>query len=1016
MKFLKLFLIVAFFINVNNFQAQTYEEDTDLASNYYAKGVELKNRFDLDSADYYLNKAAELFKKHEVWENYLIVSNEAGTIFLARGKVQEAIDFFNNQINLAVEKFGESNEYLANFYNNLGRAYFYKGDAFVALDLYDKALAIRIGMGDKESIFASNLFNDMGNAYTEQGEFDLALDYYQKALEIRKKILGEMHPETALSYNNLGIIYKEQAKYDKAIEYHQKAIEIQKAIFGEDYVELANYYQGIGNAFKDKMELDQAMDYYQKAYSIRKKSYFDNHPMVAKDIINIATIYSEKGDYESAMSYFQNALTIQKQTLGEGHPDMAITYNNLGNIYEKDGQNDLALAFYLNALDIKKEVVGEMHPEIADYYTNIGNIYSSKNDHEQALDYHQKALDIKVQFYGQKHPAVVLPYLNIGQIYYDQGDYTQSLGYYQKSLTSNVKEFNPEADNTYANPNVANYYNAQNLLSSLRGKAKALIGKYKEGEVERDLMTAHNCYLKCDTVINIIRKTSTSKTDKIEFGKISAKIYDEAIDVCFKLDQLQKNIMGNSYLHQAFYFSEKNKAGVLLEALASSEAKKFAGIPDELLEQEKELKNKIAKQEKKLAETYDEKTEQAVRDALFKVNREYDKLISDFEKNYPEYHEMKYKRQSLTVGQLQSLIDNETAIRSYFIGDSLMSIFTVTKEKVFMDKAVIEDAFDLQIFSFRHAITSNSLSDVKQYIKDAYKYYQLLFPNPLPENIKKIIIIPDGNLGLIPFEGLLTEKYSGKPEQFNKYPYLIKKYEISYNYSASLFYKQSITDLSSKNNGSWLGLAPVFKDANNLVINENYISPLPATEIEISTIQKMLQAKEKLSVVKLFSSASEAYLKSSEIKDFKYVHIASHGFVNSEKPELSGIVLSNNKEGNNDGVLYTGEIYNMEINSDLVVLSACETGLGKVSKGEGIIGLSRALLYAGTNNIMVSLWRVADASTSELMIEFYDQLLGNEEQTKGIYSSSLHAAKLKMVDSKKFSHPFFWSPFILVGQ
>ncbi len=1016
MKLHKLLLVVSCLFVVTVSWSQTYEEDTDLASKYYAKGIELKNKFDLDSAEFYLNSAAVLFKKHEVWENYLIVSNEAGTIFLARGKVQEAIDFYNVQINLAVEKFGESNEYLANLYNNMGRAYFYKGDVSAALDLYDKALAIRISLGDQESVFASNLFNDMGNAYTEQGEFDLALDYYQKALEIRKKILGEMHPETALSYNNIGIIWKEKAQYDKAIEYHQKAIEIQKKIFGDDYPELANYYQGIGNAYKDKMELDQAMEYYQKAYSIRKKAYSENHPLVAKDIINIATIYSEKGDFDNAMSYFQNALRIQKQTLGEGHPDMAITYNNLGNIYEKDGQHDLALAFYLNALDIKKAVVGEMHPEIADYYTNIGNIYAAKGDNEQALDYHRKALDIKIQFYGQKHPAVVLPYLNIAQIYYKEQEYSEALNYYQRSLSSNVKNFNPEATNTFANPIIADYYNAQNLLSSLRGKAKALVGKYKQGGVEQDLMTAYACYVKCDTIIGIIRKTSTSKTDKIEFGKVSSKIYDEAIDVCFKLDQLQKNILGSKYLKQAFYFSEKNKAGVLLEALASSEAKKFAGIPDDLLEEERNLKNQIAALETKLAETYDEKSEGTIRDELFKLNRKYDKLIADFEKNYPEYHEMKYNNESLSVEQLQSVLDNETAVREYFVGDSLISIFTITKDKIMMEKSVPDDAFDLQIFSFRKAITSNSLSDVKQYVKDAYKYYNLLFPTALPENIVRLVVIPDGNLGLIPFEALLTEAYSGKYEQFHKYPYLIKKYEISYNYSARLFYKESKASVPVENTGSWLGYAPVFNNVSNLMINENYISPLPATEDEVNTIKKEFEAKNHVVEAKFFDDASETYLKSKEVKKFKYLHIATHGFVNSEKPELSGIILSQKKSDGNDGVLYTGEIYNMELNSDLVVLSACETGLGKVSKGEGIIGLSRALLYAGTNNIIVSLWKVADESTSELMIDFYAHLLSNEVLAKSVYANSLHASKLNMINGKKFSHPFFWSPFILVGQ
>ena len=666
-------------------------------------------------------------------------------------------------------------------------------------------------------------------------------------------------------------------------------------------------------------------------------------------------------------------------------------------------------------MDIKIAVVGELHPEIADYYTNIGNIYSSKENFVQALDYHQKALNIKQQFYEQKHPAVVLPYLNIGQIYYEQADYVQSLIYYQKSLSSNVRTFNPPENDVASSPGISDYYNAWNLLASLRGKAKALLGTYKTGNIETDLLTAYTSYLKCDTVIGIIRKTSTSQTDKIELGKVSSQIYDEAIDICFMLDKLQKATVGEKYIKQAFYLSEKNKAGVLLEAIAGSKAKKFAGIPDNLLVLEDQLKSQISFIEKQLAEAYEEQVEQTLRDELFNKNREYDKLIADFETNYPKYHEMKYKKESLKVSQLQAIIDEETAVRSYFIGDSLVRIFTITKDKITLEQSVIDDMFDIQVFGFRRLLTSSRLSDVKSYIKEANRYYKLLFPTNFAKDVKKIIIIPDGNLGLIPFEALLTDAYTGKVEQFNKYPYLVKKYEISYNYSANLFYAQSQTKIAATNNGSWLGVAPVFNNVANMVINENRITPLPGSEVEINTIQKKLAAKNKPSSIKLFDQASEAFMKSDEVKNYKYLHIATHGFVNSEKPELSGIVLSGNKAGNNDGVLYSGEIYSLGLNSDLVVLSACETGLGKVSKGEGIIGLTRALLFAGTKNIMVSLWKVADESTSKLMIDFYVELL-EKEQESGVYSKSLHAAKLKMVNSKKFSHPFFWSPFILIGQ
>jgi len=998
---------------------QTDEKDTELATNYYKKGIELKNRHEGDSSENYLRKAAEIFRKYEDWENYLIISNEISSVLLQNGKTDDAISFLNEKVSFAIEKFSDTNEYLASLYNNLGLAYFFKGKMDNALEIYDKSLGIRMAMGDRESIFTSNLFNDMGNAYTEKGENDLALDYYQKSLEIRKKILGENHPETAISYNNIGIIYKEQAQYDKAIEYHQKSIDIQRSIFDDNYPELANGYQGIGNAYKDKGEMDQAMQYYQKAYSIRKNTYSEDNPLVAKDLINLAIVYTELGESDNAINYFQQALKIQKKTLGDNHPDLAMTFNNLGNIYFKDGQQDLALAFYVSALDIKKTIVGDEHPEIADFYTNIGNIYLSKGQTDESFDYLQKALNIKVRFYGQKHPAVVLTYLNIGNIHYKKGEYNQALIFYQKSLASNVKNFNPEPTNTYLNPTIADYYNAQDLLRSFHGKAKALVGKFKTDELESDLLTAFLTYQKCDTLLKNIRKTTISKSDKIELGKISADIYDEAIDLCFKLNQLEKDKVGDLYLKEGFYFSEKNKAGVLLEALAGAEASKFAGIPENLIETEKSLKNQISFYEKKLAETYDEKDEQILRDGLFKISREYNKLIENFEKNYPKYYEMKYGVVRLTVEMLQNVLDDKTAIRTYFIGDSLISIFTITKNNLVIEKSIKEEGFDLQIFSFRRQITSNKQSALKEYIKNAYRYYQILFPKPLPENISQLVIIPDGNLGLIPFEALFTEPYLNKIENFNDFPFLIKKYDITYNYSSDLFFKQLNKQKETHwTNEQWFGIAPVFKDAVNLIIAENEISPLPGSELEVKTIQKKMEEKGIGTKTALYEEASEELMKSTELKNYKYIHIATHGFVNSEKPELSGIVLSEMKTGGNDGVMYTGEIYNLEINSDLVILSACETGLGKVSKGEGIIGLTRSLLYAGTNNIMVSLWKVADLSTSELMINFYDELLKSEKSNNNsfAYSNSLHHAKLKMIGNKQFAHPFFWSPFILIGQ
>ena len=306
-----------------------------------------------------------------------------------------------------------------------------------------------------------------------------------------------------------------------------------------------------------------------------------------------------------------------------------------------------------------------------------------------------------------------------------------------------------------------------------------------------------------------------------------------------------------------------------------------------------------------------------------------------------------------------------------------------------------------------------------------------------------MIIIPDAELCMIPFETLLTEDPEDK--EWKEMPYLIKKYNFSYSYSANLFYntfpKETTTDIEFIDLNDWLAFAPVFDDSNTAglsmrtrellqqldselddtigsrgtLIIGGYISPLPETENEVRSIFKQFDEKGKEALVQIKNNANEAFVKSGELQNFRLLHFATHGFVNTSKPELSGILLAQDTTISEDGILYSGEIFNLRLNADLTVLSACETGLGEIKEGEGLIGLARALLYAGSKNIIVSLWKVADKSTSDLMIDFYENLLdAKQEQQKS--SQALHQAKLKMIDEGIYAHPFYWSPFILIGK
>ncbi len=248
----------------------------------------------------------------------------------------------------------------------------------------------------------------------------------------------------------------------------------------------------------------------------------------------------------------------------------------------------------------------------------------------------------------------------------------------------------------------------------------------------------------------------------------------------------------------------------------------------------------------------------------------------------------------------------------------------------------------------------------------------------------------------------------------------------------------------------WIAFAPVFDDKNiagttiqtrkiltfknsekdslqtrSYLTDGRYISPLSGSKIEIETIFELYKQQGKKALIKTHKEANEGFVKLDEMKNYKILHFATHGFVNEEKPELSGILFAQDTSTvikslphllaqQNEGILYQSEIYNLNFNADLVVLSACETGLGKITKGEGVIGLTRALLYAGSKNIIVSLWSVNDKSTSKLMISFYENLLTEKKQDK--FAKNLSEAKRKMIKDGNYSHPYFWSPFILIGE
>ncbi|PSR53571.1 hypothetical protein AHMF7605_08540 [Adhaeribacter arboris] len=1050
------------------------ETNLKIATSYHYLGGIYLFKSEYNRALEYFNKSLQirltnLGNTHrEVADSY----NNLGNIYHLKGQYDKALQCHLKALHIRRTIFGDFHPRVAASYNNIGNVLQVKGEFDKSLEYHQKALYIRRSAYGNTHPDVAESYNYMGIIYQAISEYEKALEYHQMALHIRRSAYGEANGGVADTFNQLGNVYFDKGEYEKALEYYQKALEIRRTIFGETHQGVANSYQTIGKIYNTKGEYDQALEYHQQSLRIRRVVLGENHPNVAFSYNNIGNTYYEKGEYEKALEYHQKALQIRRFSLGETHLRVANSYNDIGNVFSAKGEYDNALKYYQKGLEIRLSALNKTHPDVSESYNKIGMLYQSKGEYGKALEYHQKALQGYLGAFGKTHPSVADAYIQIGNVYLNKREYKKSLQQYQQAIIANLPDFQ---DSTVAyNPVLKGQTNpfffAKPLLTSLRSKAKVLEILFNQSHNITDLQLAYQTSCAADSLANKIQQNFEKESDKVAFTSSSVELYQQALPLCLKLFHLTKE---QNYLDKAFYFAEQGKASVLKTSLAESKAKMFAGIPDSLLKQDQTIRTQIAQYSQRLAKELTKRKEadsskiQSYENYLFTAHRQQKSLIKQFEEFYPQYYSLKYQSSIVTPKQLQDKLDKKTVLLEYVLTDSLLQVFIIGHHFFQVESIPLDNLFRRQLTAFREGIL---LQDQDLYQQVAYQLFKVLMPFNLPKSIKSLLIIPSGELTAFPFEALLS-----KPARENlRKPssYLLNKYTISYAYSAWLLY-QRLNSEKETTTRNLLAMAPVFVDSINnskasantphslssksslesssravtnarrefskitnppilqvesgrhkasstngqestrssQIFMEQGIPPLFASEQEVNTIARLFQDKGEVAKVYLHNKASERQIKNEEVSGYNYIHLATHGFVNEKFPELSGLLFSQENVNQEDGSLYTGEIYNLRLKAELVTLSACETGLGKLAYGEGVIGLTRALLYAGAKNVIVSLWKVNDASTADLMKYFYKELLSGKSKT-----IALQIAKRKLVRQKKYSQPYYWAPFVLIGK
>ena len=996
--------------------------DTSLAKSFFNVGNNFLKELKYDSAIVYLDKAKMIYEKENLWESSFNCVNTIASILREKGEIDSSIVVLENILGSEIKKYGKDNLVYAKTINLLGYSYMIKSNLQKALELAEESLVIQLKNKSYEE--AADTYYLLGIIYLKKSELDISL----KNLTLG---LNNCNTETQTIlisniYNTIGQVYSDKKYSDKAIEYYKLSLELKLKELGELNPETSVIYNNLAAEYFYIEDNETAIEYYLKALSIDLQIRDAGDYVIGLRYNNIAMAYRVMDNFGEAVKYGELAKNILINKLGEKHPNVGAVINNTGRIYSDMKEFDKAIGLYQTALTIWEEKFGENHPLVAQAFSNIGEALGNKGDYFPAIELLNKSLSIRLSVLGEKHPKVSESYERMGKVYLQMQNYDSALCFYRKSIISLTEGF--QDSSIYVNPEPDKILWNHDLLNTLMLKGDAFALRYSQSSNLNDLLSAYSAFQLSSRLVNNVRHSFKAEGSKLSFSGKAFSIYERGINISLQLFNLTKNDM---YKQAAFKFAEESKAGLLFDAVSEVKARNFSGISDTLLEQEKDLRIDLAyfdtqilnEKQKKLPSP--EKISE-LKDKYFSLHTQYLSLLESLEKNYPSYYQLKYKEKNVTVENLQMLLDDQSIIIEYFLGDSTFSIFTISRNSFDVVTIKSDTSITEIVRQLRQSLQNLEFNN---YISSASALYRILI-KPVEDKIfeaKNLFIVPDGTLFYLPFEALLSGNIEMNEEiNFTELPYLVKAFNISYLFSTAFLQKEA-KRLESKL--SFAGFAPVFADENSqsenktiddltaqlkraVEINDKTYSELPESKREVEGILTLFQKKNLICMNFISEDAKEDVLKSDSMYSFSFVHIASHGFINEDKPKFSGIIFTDkNNPPDEDGILYSDEIYNLHLNADLVVLSACETGLGKIVKGEGLIGLTRGFVYSGARNILVSLWQVADKSTSELMIEFYKNVLDGKS-----YSSSLREAKLKLIKDGAYSYPLEWSPFVLIGN
>jgi len=1006
-------------------------------------------------------------KKHFV---LAIPLDNIAEIYKFQGRYSDARSLYIRALKIREKVLGKEHPLVATSLNNLALLYDFRGRYSDAEPLYKRALKIREKVLGKEHLDVAQSLNNLAALYRAQGRYSKADPLFRRALAIVKKVHGKDHPLFALNLNNLAALYRAQGRYSEAEPLYRRALEIIEKVPGKEHPFVATSLSNMAGLYFSQGRYAKAELLYKRALAINEKILGKEHLDTAISLNCLALLYYTLGRYSDAEPLYIRALMINKKVFGKENPAVALGLNNLAALYYSQGRYSEAEPLHLNALAIREKVLGKEHPDVAESLDNLAALYYSQGRYSEAEPLYKKALAINEKVLGKEHPHIATSLNNLAALYYSQGRYSEAEPIYKRALAIRERVLGKE------HPDVATNLNKLALLfvaTGRREKAFPLMQRtlsidekvvddvFKTSSEKQKFEFLATVQYKYEIFINLIVGELRENPDALTAG-LDAVLRRKGIvleAISRERDLILKSAKPEvRRTYKKLYDISSLLASLTLAGPGKMKMEKYRQRLNELRDEREKLEKKLTE----MSAEYNSKKRTRLADCK-KVAAKLPPGSVLVE--YIDIRSFNFKARKWGESEYYAFVLPSS--KDVPSGKTLCPRLISLGKSSHIDRAVNEfrKSISRTRILWQDRILDESEAE-KRLAKKGKRLFDLVIA-PIKKAVgksKTLYIAPDGDLNLIPFDALQDE--TGH--------YLIEKYRINYlscgrdligfehktaNNGETLIiadpdYDMSGSDRVSASKGILSGkkLVAIRGGARSTDLSLKKWRRLPGTRKEAKGIKKIL-VKEK---VKEYTdkSALEEIVKGAGSP--RRIHIATHGFFLDDQDDLellkagtrgggfnsrggafsripikienpllrSGLVFAGaNKlgeeklpKGCEDGILTALEISGIPLHgTDLVVLSACETGVGKTRRGEGVFGLRRAFQLAGARTVVMSLWSVPDKQTQELMIDYYGRLKKGESK-----SDALRNARLAMMKSrgKKLgaAHPFFWASFISVGE